>query len=264
MPDTKKPMDELLWIMQQLRDPETGCPWDIQQNFSTIAPYTIEEAYEVADVIERQAWDELPDELGDLLLQVVFHAQMATEKGWFSFNDVASAINQKMIRRHPHVFGEDTSMTAEEQTAKWEQLKQQERDDKGLTSVLDDVPPGLPELSRSVKLQKRAARVGFDWEKPDDVLEKLDEELNELADARATQDSAAIQDELGDVLFVLTNLARKLKIDPAAALRAANQKFERRFRLMEASVDHDSSRLDAMSLTELEDLWQQAKRSESC
>ena len=243
--------------MATLRDPQQGCPWDIEQDFASIAPYTIEEAYEVADVIEREAWDELPDELGDLLLQVVFHAQMARERGWFEFADVAAAISAKMIRRHPHVFADGERINATEQTEAWEAHKQRERQIKGYTSVLDGVPAGLAELTRAVKLQKRAARVGFDWPEHSQILDKLDEELAEFSLALRANNRTEMLDELGDILFVVANLARKLELDPAVALRHANSKFERRFRLIETLAEQG---LDALSLEQQEALWQQAKR----
>lgn len=257
----------LIKIMQALRDPETGCPWDIKQDFSSIAPYTIEEAYEVADVIQREAWQELPGELGDLLLQVVFHARMAEEQGWFDFADVADAISNKMQQRHPHVFADaDGNIAAvedaEQQTAIWEAQKRTERQAKGMHSVLDDVPLGLAELTRGLKLQKRAATVGFDWPDAQQVDDKLQEELLELQEARASAELEKIQDELGDVFFVLTNLGRKLGIDPAAAMRHANAKFERRFKAMEQLATQQGSRMDELNLEQQESLWQAVKQLE--
>jgi len=257
---------ELIAIMRQLRNPQGGCPWDIEQDFASVAPYTIEEAYEVADVIERKDWPELPGELGDLLLQVVFHAQMADELDWFDFADVCTSINAKLVRRHPHVFPPDDqaapAFNAEQQTRNWEQLKQQEREARGQTSVLDNVPGNLPELSRALKLQKRAARVGFDWPDAEAVMDKLDEELEELEEARATGHADRITDELGDVLFVLVNLARKLDVDAAAALRHANAKFERRFRGMEHIAGQQDTALSNLDLDAMETLWQQYKQDE--
>ncbi len=256
----------LLAIMRQLRNPDGGCPWDIEQDFASIAPYTIEEAYEVADVIERQDWPALPAELGDLLLQVVFHAQMAEERDWFDFADVCDAINDKLVRRHPHVFPPADQpapqFDAEQQTDNWEQLKQQERAARGQTSILDDVPAKLPELSRALKLQKRAARVGFDWPNAEAVMAKLDEELGELNEARSNGDHHDVQDELGDVLFVLVNLARKLDIDAAAALRHANAKFEQRFRGMEQLAERQQTSLASLDLDAMEALWQQYKQEQ--
>ena len=249
-------IDRLLAVMARLRDPNTGCPWDLEQDFSTIAPYTIEEAYEVADAIERGALDELRDELGDLLFQVVFHARMAEEQGLFDFNAVAAASADKMERRHPHVFGEVSIDDAEQQTRAWEEHKAEERRRKGQDSLLDGIGRGLPELTRAFKLQKRAARIGFDWPDAGPVLDKLREELAELEAEIQSGDRDAAEDELGDLLFVCTNLARKLELDPGHALRRSNGKFERRFRRMEALA---GERLAAMELDQLEALWQQVK-----
>lgn len=254
-------MDELLDIMKRLRDPERGCPWDIEQNFSTIAPYTVEEAYEVADAIERNNLDDLRDELGDLLLQVVFHAQMASEQGAFDFHDVASGISDKLVRRHPGVFTDQEVNTAREQSETWEQIKQDERRERGAQSLLDDVPRGMAELPRSVKLQKRAGTVGFEWPSPEPVLDKIDEELGELRTAMKSNDRDAIVDEVGDLLFVAANLARQLDVDAGAALRHANAKFERRFRALELMAG-GADALKAMSLDEMEALWQRVKAQE--
>jgi len=251
-------INDLLDIMTRLRDPETGCPWDREQDFSTIAPFTIEEAYEVADAIQHGRLDELKDELGDLLFQVVFHAQMAREKGAFDFDGVVAAICDKMVRRHPHVFGDKQVEDAAAQTEAWEAVKARERDERGHRSLLDDVPRGMAELQRAVKLQKRAARVGFDWAAPRPVLEKLDEELGEMREAMDQGSPEAMEDELGDLLFVLANLGRQLDIDPARALRRANAKFELRFRAIEEAAGSRAA-LEAMSLDEMEALWQQAK-----
>jgi ATP diphosphatase len=259
MQKTETNILQLLEVMQQLRDPETGCPWDIAQNFSTVAPYTIEEAYEVADAIQRGNLEELKDELGDLLLQVVFHAQMADEKDAFDFNDVVEAICDKMIRRHPHVFDGATVENAEAQNQAWEHAKEKERDARGIHSLLDDVPRGMAELQRAVKLQKRASHVGFDWGSPEPVLEKFAEEVMEMREAMLGGNIDEIEDELGDVLFVVTNLARQLKIDPARALRRANAKFERRFRAVEDMAGSRDA-LHAMDLDAMEDLWQQVKK----
>jgi MazG family protein len=254
-------INDLLDIMARLRDPETGCPWDREQDFSTIAPYTIEEAYEVADAIQHGRLDELRDELGDLLFQVVFHAQMAREMGAFDFDGVVAAICDKMVRRHPHVFGDARVADAAAQTAAWEQAKAREREARGHQSLLDDVPRGMAELQRAVKLQKRAARVGFDWAAPGPVLEKLDEELREMREAMDLGSPEAMEDELGDLLFVLANLGRQLDIDPARALRHANAKFELRFRAIEDAAGSRAA-LEAMSLGEMEALWQQAKQGQ--
>jgi len=252
-------MLQLLEIMQRLRDPESGCPWDIKQDFSTIAPYTIEEAYEVADAIARDNMADLKDELGDLLFQVVFHAQMASEQGSFNFDDVHQAVCDKMIRRHPHVFADLEIRDEVHQTQVWEDYKADERKQKGQHSLMDGVPAGMAELQRAVKLQKRARKVGFDWGSPDPVLDKFDEELAEMRSAMASGDRDAMEDELGDLLFVATNLARQLDIDPAAALRRSNGKFETRFRAMEEAAGGQNA-LDAMELDAMEDLWQTTKR----
>ena len=249
---------ELLEIMVRLRDPDTGCPWDVAQDFSTIAPYTIEEAYEVADAIQHGRMDELRDELGDLLLQVVFHAQMADEIGAFAFDDVVEAVCDKMIRRHPHVFDGAQVEGAEAQTQAWEHSKAKEREARGAQSLLDDVPRGMAELQRAIKLQKRASHVGFDWSSPEPVLEKFAEEVLEMREAMLGGNIEEIEDELGDLLFVITNLARQLKIDPAKALRRANAKFELRFRGIEEAAGSRAA-LDAMDLEAMEELWQQVK-----
>jgi ATP diphosphatase len=250
-------MDRLVEIMRRLRDPVSGCPWDIEQDFATIAPYTIEEAYEVADVIERQAWGELKGELGDLLFQAVYHAQMASERGFFAFDDVVRGISDKMIARHPHVFGEESrEKTAEQQTRDWEAQKAKER---GAAGVLDGVALGLPALLRAVKLQKRAARVGFDWPSTDEVIDKIVEEAGEL---RAESDPARQFEEFGDLLFVMANLARHLGIDPEAALRAANAKFVRRFGSIEAALAAQGRRPEDSDLAEMDALWDAAKAAE--
>jgi ATP diphosphatase len=255
-------IDKLLGIMEQLRDPETGCPWDREQDFSTIAPYTIEEAYEVADAVQHGRMDELKDELGDLLFQVVFHAQIAREKGAFTFADVVDAVCGKLVRRHPHVFkdthAEAPVRDAEAQTAAWEHSKARERDARGMRSLLDDVPRGMAELQRAVKLQKRAARVGFDWGSPEPVLDKFAEEVLEMRAAMLSGNFEEMEDELGDLLFVTANLARQLKIDPAKALRRGNAKFELRFRAVEEAAGSRAT-LEAMDLDEMEALWQQVK-----
>jgi len=230
-------MDQLLQIMKRLRDPEDGCPWDVEQDFASIAPYTIEEAYEVADAIERNNLDDLRDELGDLLLQVVFHAQMADEAGAFSYADVVEAISEKLVRRHPGVFTEMEVKTAQQQVETWDNIKAGERREKGVNSLLDGVPRGMAELQRSVKLQKRAGEVGFEWASPEPVLEKFTEELEEIRAAIKSGKREEIMDELGDLLFVTANLARQLDIDAAVALRHANNKFEKRFRAMEAAAN---------------------------
>ncbi|MEE4219268.1 MAG: nucleoside triphosphate pyrophosphohydrolase [Xanthomonadales bacterium] len=251
----------LLDIMARLRDPEKGCPWDLQQDFSTIAPYTIEEAYEVADAIQHGDMDELKDELGDLLFQVVFHAQMAQEQGAFTFADVADHVSRKMTFRHPHVFAREETgevLEAETVTGIWEQQKDKEKAGKTNGSLLDSVPRGMAELQRAVKLQKKASKVGFDWGSPGPVLDKFEEEMDEMREAMASGIFDEMEDELGDLMFVLANLARQLKIDPAKALRRANAKFELRFRAIEEAAGSREN-LHAMELDEMEDLWRQAK-----
>jgi len=253
-------MLQLLEIMQRLREPEKGCPWDVKQDFSSVAPYTIEEAYEVADAIARGDMADLKDELGDLLFQVVFHAQMAREKGFFNFDDVHQAACDKMIHRHPHVFADLEIEDATHQTQVWENYKAEERKHKGEHSLMDGIPAGMAELQRSVKIQKRAGKVGFDWASHGPVLEKFDEELVEMREAIASGDRDAMEDELGDLLFVATNLARQLDIDPGTALRRGNAKFERRFRAME-DVAGGQDGLDATGLEEMEALWQKIKKT---
>lgn len=253
----------LLAIMAALRDPKSGCPWDIEQSFATIAPYTIEEAHEVADAIAREAWDELPGELGDLLLQVVFHAQMADEAGMFDFADVVGKISDKMIDRHPHIFGsESREKSAEQQVRDWEAIKARERAAKAEKGVLDGVALGLPGLTRAVKLQARAARVGFDWPGPEQVLAKLAEESRELVEARDSGDQAHLTEEFGDLLFVMANLARHLAIDPEEALRLANAKFTRRFQSIEAALAAQGRRPEDSDLAEMDALWDAAKAAE--
>ena len=265
-------IDRLIDIMARLRDPQGGCPWDVEQTFATIAPYTIEEAYEVADAIDRGDLGELKDELGDLLLQVVFHARMAQEQGAFAFDDVVAAISDKMVRRHPHVFGDASVADAEAQTVAWEEQKRREREDNGHQdrSALAGIARGLPEWQRAVKLQKRAARVGFDWPDVTPVFAKLHEEIDEVrAEFAALEadpaDAAArdrLEDEIGDVLFVCANLARHAQVDVGAALRRANLKFERRFRAMEALAEAEAGGLAGLSLQEQDRYWDRAKAEE--
>ena len=260
-----RPVDDLLAIMARLRDPEGGCPWDLRQNFSTIAPYTIEEAYEVADAIDRNDMHDLRDELGDLLLQVVFHSRMAEEGGHFAFGDVVQAICDKMERRHPHVFGDVTHESDSARSRDWDRLKAEERKAKGGddTSALAGISRGLPEWQRAVKLQKRAANVGFDWPDHRPVLDKLAEELDEVRhefDHGAEEDRLA--DEIGDLLFVAANLARHAKVDVSRALRGANAKFERRFREMEALAAQDGRTLASYPLEAQESLWATVKAKE--
>jgi MazG family protein len=253
------PLFTLIDIMAKLRDPDGGCPWDLEQTFATVAPYTVEEAYEVADAIERGDLSDLKEELGDLLLQVVFHSRMAEEQGAFDLAGVASAINDKMVRRHPHVFGDHAYEDQDAQTAGWEALKAQERQAKAKGGVLDDVPAGLPAMTRAVKLTKRAARVGFDWPSTDEVLDKLAEEVAELKVEIAAGDKAKAREELGDLLFVVANLARKLDIEPEDALRATNAKFVRRFSFIEAELAKDGRTPDQSDLAEMDGLWDAAK-----
>ncbi len=261
----REPMARLLAVMAWLRDRQHGCPWDVEQTFRTIAPYTIEEAYEVADAIDRDDLGALREELGDLLLQVVYHAQMAHEAGAFGFADVASAIADKMVDRHPHVFGDARIATAEAQTMSWEARKAAERAAKAADAApvgaLDGVARALPALLRAEKIQKRAARVGFDWKETGPVIDKIEEELGELrAELEAgTVDQARLTDELGDVLFAVANLARHCKIDPEGALRATTDKFERRFRHIERRLAEAGRRPADASLEEMEALWQEAK-----
>ncbi len=267
-PPPERDIDRLLAIMARLRDPERGCPWDVAQDFGTIAPYTIEEAYEVADAIERGDMAGLRDELGDLLLQVVFHSRMAEEARLFDFEAVAAAISDKMVSRHPHVFGDDAFEDEAAQKADWEARKAAERAAKGETGALAGVARGLPALLRAVKLQKRAARVGFDWAETAPVVAKIEEELGELRQEIAAgaspegADPARLQDELGDLLFAVVNLARHLKVDPEAALRHTNTKFERRFQAVEQILDEQGKMPASSSLDEMEAAWQTAKRRE--
>jgi len=255
---------QLLAVMDRLRDPAGGCPWDVEQDFATIAPYTIEEAYEVADAIERRDMGDLKEELGDLLFQVVFHSQMAEEAGFFRFEDVASVISEKMIRRHPHVFDGADPRDADTQTQAWEATKAAERAAKADLdpSALANVPVGLPALTRAEKLSKRAARVGFDWPDMQSVFDKIEEELGEVREAVAENDPAHIQEEIGDLLFAVANLARKAKIDPETALRDANAKFNRRFRSVETGLIDQGSSVDEASLEQMEALWRAVKQQE--
>jgi ATP diphosphatase len=263
----ERSIDDLLRIMAALRDPEHGCPWDVKQDFATIAPYTIEEAYEVADAIDRRDYGDLRDELGDLLLQVVFHSRMAEEAGHFRFADVVQAICAKMIRRHPHVFPDDRGKmekveNAAAQTQAWEEHKRRECEQRsdGDSSVLAGIPRGLPEWQRALKLQKRASTIGFDWSDPRPVLDKLAEEIAEVRHELDTgADPERIADEIGDVLFVCVNLSRLAKVDYSTALRGANAKFERRFRCMEALAAADGTTLEGKSLAEQDAYWDRAK-----
>lgn len=259
------PMHRLIAIMAWLRHPERGCPWDREQDFASIAPYTIEEAYEVSDAINRKDMADLREELGDLLLQVVYHARMAEEEGAFAFDDVADAISRKMIARHPHVFGSESVPDAAAQTAAWEATKAAERAGKAKPdgSVLDGVALALPALLRAEKLQKRAARVGFDWGAPGPVIDKIEEEIGEVrAEIASGAPADRLTDEIGDVLFAVANLARHLSIDPEAALRATNDKFTRRFGYVERSLKAQGRSPEAASLEEMEALWVEAKQAE--
>jgi ATP diphosphatase len=267
-------LDDLLYLMARLRDPFHGCPWDLKQTYASIVPFTLEEAYEVADAIEREDFDHLPGELGDLLFQVVYYAQLAQEEGRFAFATVVDGITRKLIRRHPHVFPTaelyapvDTPRLDEAQVKqRWEAIKAQERAEKAMApeqlSLLDDVPAALPALARAVKLQKRAGAVGFDWPAALPVVDKIREELDELLEAMAGESEAALAEELGDLLFTVANLGRKLKLDPEQALRAANAKFERRFRHIETVLCSRGQAIEDCSLEALDALWAEAKRQE--
>lgn len=246
--------------MRRLRDPEGGCPWDIEQDFASIAPYTIEEAYEVADAIEREAWDELKGELGDLLFQSVFHAQMAAEAGHFTFQDVVTTMSNKMVSRHPHVFGDESrEKSAEQQTADWEAIKAAERAGKAQQGTLDGVAVGLPALLRAYKLQKRAARVGFDWPTTNEVIDKIAEEAAELVEARDSLSQDEVEEEFGDLMFVMANLGRHLGVEPEAALRRANAKFIRRFEGVEAKLAARGKQPEDSDLAEMDALWDEVK-----
>jgi MazG family protein len=265
MPDltSEDPIQRLLAIMARLRDPDGGCPWDLEQSFATIAPYTIEEAYEVADAIERNDMRDLRDELGDLLLQVVFHARIGEEAGLFAFADVARSIGDKMVRRHPHVFGgQGAYASVEDQKADWEEIKAAERAAKAKGGVLDDVSAGLPAMTRALKLTKRAARVGFDWPSTDEVIAKLHEEVAELEAEVAAGDTAKARQELGDVLFVCANLARKLDIEPEDALRATNAKFVRRFQAIEAALAARGKTPGQSDLAEMDAIWNEIRAAD--
>ncbi len=260
-PENNREIAALLQVMADLRDPEGGCPWDVAQDYRSIASYTLEEAYEVVDAIERGNREDLREELGDLLLQVVFHAQIASEEGRFTFADVVEGIVEKMIRRHPHVFIAEDGRDAEQQTLEWEKIKQLEKSQKSeaVVSLLDDVPLHFPGLTRAVKLQKRAARVGFDWPQIEQVIDKLCEEVEELNQARNQMSQEKIEEEFGDLLFVMANLARHLKIDPETALRRANAKFCSRFAHIENRVSQSGRDWPEFSLDDLEAYWQEAK-----
>jgi ATP diphosphatase len=272
--EPSKDISRLIEIMAALRDPETGCPWDIVQNFETIKPYTIEEAYEVADAIERKDMDDLCDELGDLLLQVVFHARMAEEAGEFSFGDVVEAITRKMIRRHPHVFARSDADTPDAVKKQWDEIKQAEKRERterrALRGITEDFKTGFlgsvqrsfPALTEALKLQERAAKVGFDWSAPEPILDKIEEEVDELRVALRGGDKSKVSDELGDLIFAVVNIGRHVKADPEQALRGTNTKFRRRFNHIETVLDAEGESLEAASLERMEEIWQAAKAIE--
>lgn len=260
-------LDDLIRLMDALREPDSGCPWDLQQTFASIVPHTLEEAYEVADCIEREDWEHLRDELGDLLFQVVFYARLADEQGWFDLHRIIDQLVTKLIRRHPHVFPNGSLDTAgvdaiavEQVNRNWETIKQQEREAKSRTGVLDDIPVGLPALSRAAKLQRRASRVGFDWPDTQGVLDKIEEEIAELREALAKGDLDNAREEIGDLLFAQVNLARHLEIDPEQAVRHTNAKFERRFRHVESRVADSGQAWEQLSLDQLDHWWDEAKQ----
>ncbi|KPX45083.1 Nucleoside triphosphate pyrophosphohydrolase [Pseudomonas syringae pv. helianthi] len=267
-------VQDLLNLMSRLRDPQSGCPWDLKQTYASIVPHTLEEAYEVADAIEQCDLDHLKGELGDLLFQVVFYAQLAKEEGRFEFDAVVDGITRKLLRRHPHVFptgelyapAETPRLTDEQVNRRWDEIKAEERAEKSgapeQLSLLDDVPVALPALSRAAKLQKRASQVGFDWPAALPVVDKVREELDEILEAMVDNDAAGIAEEVGDLLFSVVNLARHLKVDPETALRSANSKFDRRFRFIEQALRHIQRPIEECSLEEMDALWGEAKRQE--
>ncbi len=272
--EASKDISRLIEIMEALRQPETGCPWDIVQTFETIKPYTIEEAYEVADAIERKDMDDLCEELGDLLLQVVFHSRIAEEEGKFSFGDVVHAVTAKMIRRHPHVFAASDADTPETVKVQWDEIKAQEKRDRAMrraaSGISEDFKAGFlgsvhrtqPALTEALKLQEQAARVGFDWSEPEPILDKIEEEIRELREAMAGGNPAKVNDELGDLIFALVNIGRHVKADPENALRGTNTKFRRRFRHIETSLAQSDETLEGATLERMEELWQAAKAIE--
>ncbi|MEH6483139.1 MULTISPECIES: nucleoside triphosphate pyrophosphohydrolase [Pseudomonas] len=267
-------LTDLLHLMARLRDPQHGCPWDLQQSYTSIVPHTLEEAYEVADAIESADFEHLPGELGDLLFQVVYYCQLAGEEGRFGFADVVDSITRKLVRRHPHVFPDgdlyatpgSVTLNDAEVKQRWEQIKAEERAERASEpqqlSLLDDVPAAMPALTRAAKLQKRAAQVGFDWPEALPVVDKVREELDEVLEAMSENDPDAIAEEIGDLLFVVTNLARHLKVEPESALRAANTKFERRFRFIEQALRGTGRAIENCDLEELDALWGEAKKLE--
>ncbi len=259
MKELNEQLNILIKTFKELRNPESGCPWDREQTFKSIASCSIEEAYEVADAIERDDFDSLKSELGDLLFQVIFHAEMASEKEIFDLEDVVFELNDKLIRRHPHVFEDGSVSSAQDSLKIWEDIKAQERKEKKQDSLMDDVPVNLPSLSRAKKLQKRAARVGFDWQNSDRVFDKIDEEILELKNEKATENKERISEEIGDIFFTLVNLTRHYDIDPEDIIRKANLKFEMRFRKMEQLAEQMNERLNDMTLEQLEIMWQKVK-----
>ena len=259
MKELNEQLNILIKTFKELRNPESGCPWDREQTFKSIASCSIEEAYEVADAIEREDFDSLKSELGDLLFQVIFHAEMASEKEIFDLEDVIFELNDKLTRRHPHVFEDGSVSSAQDSLKIWEDIKAQERKEKKQDSLMDDVPVNLPSLSRAKKLQKRAARVGFDWQNSDRVFDKIDEEILELKNEKATEDKERISEEIGDIFFTLVNLTRHYDLDPEDIIRKANLKFEMRFRKMEQLAEQMNKRLDDMNLEQLEIMWQKVK-----
>ena len=267
MSEAERATAALLELMARLRDPDRGCPWDREQTFATIAPYTIEEAYEVADAIDRNDPQQLRDELGDLLFQIVFHSRMAQERGWFEYSDVAASIHDKLVRRHPHVFAGASFDGPEAQTRHWEELKALERAQSAArrgsadTSALADIPKALPALVRAAKLGRRAARVGFDWQEPAQVRDKVLEELGEVDEALLRDSREDLTEELGDLLFAIANWTLHLKIDPEEALRAANAKFERRFRQMESLAAAQGTKLETLTAAQWDELWRRAKEA---
>jgi len=259
MKELNEQLNTLIKTFKELRNPESGCPWDREQTFKSIASCSIEEAYEVADAIEREDFDSLKSELGDLLFQVIFHAEMASEKEIFDLEDVIFELNDKLTRRHPHVFEDGSVSSAQDSLKIWEDIKAQERKEKKQDSLMDDVPVNLPSLSRAKKLQKRAARVGFDWQNSDRVFDKIDEEILELKNEKATENKERISEEIGDIFFTLVNLTRHYDLDPEDIIRKANLKFEMRFRKMEQLAEQMNERLDDMTLEQLEIMWQKVK-----
>ena len=252
-------INNLLQTFKKLRDPSQGCPWDKEQDFKSIASCSIEEAYEVADAIEREDFNDLKEELGDLFFQIIFHSGMAEEKKLFNFEEVVKELNDKLIRRHPHVFDKKQEMTASESLEIWEKEKKKEREKKNLISLMDDIPKNLPSLTRAKKIQKRAKSVGFDWQNENDVIRKIDEEIDELKRAKVSQKKEDISEEIGDLFFTLVNLSRHYNLEPEDIIRKANLKFEKRFRKMEDEANKNKVNLEDLGINELETLWQKIK-----